>query len=308
MKVSNHSLVRSKERCNGCSAWRKPAATGFRKSCRSQCLTYVAHTASLGNNSRTCFEGPFGEVIRATGPMAKVNPFRFSTKYQDDETDLLYYGYRYEKDGRWISRDPIGERGGKNLYGFVQNEAVNYKDFLGLMKVCCSEVRGPWYERMFRHCELANSCKSGEDAYDVWVDTSESRKMDNGKSCKCATKSDIEACLKRHPYSAHPRGDSSLPWPLDEIDNNCQTSVILSLGSCCLKSNWRPDWYAGGTRGKCIRGHQVAVGPPVYSVFVCDEWELPDWTGDSPPSDTPPDSGPSWPGERPPRPGTGPSR
>src|SRR5580692_3554463 len=27
--------------------------------------------------------GPFGEVIRTTGPMAKVNPFRFSTKYQD---------------------------------------------------------------------------------------------------------------------------------------------------------------------------------------------------------------------------------
>jgi hypothetical protein len=30
--------------------------------------------------------GPFGELLRATGPMAKANPFRFSTKYQDDET------------------------------------------------------------------------------------------------------------------------------------------------------------------------------------------------------------------------------
>ena len=39
--------------------------------------------------------GPFGEVLRATGPMAKANLFRFSTKYQDDETDLLYYGYGY---------------------------------------------------------------------------------------------------------------------------------------------------------------------------------------------------------------------
>ena len=29
--------------------------------------------------------GPFGELIRASGPMAKNNPFRFSTKYQDDE-------------------------------------------------------------------------------------------------------------------------------------------------------------------------------------------------------------------------------
>jgi RHS repeat-associated protein len=41
--------------------------------------------------------------------MARANPFRFSTKYQDDETDLLYYGYRYYNagTGRWLSRDPI---------------------------------------------------------------------------------------------------------------------------------------------------------------------------------------------------------
>jgi len=42
---------------------------------------------------------------------AKANPFRFSTKYQDDETDLLYYGNRDldTSTGRWLSRDPIGE-------------------------------------------------------------------------------------------------------------------------------------------------------------------------------------------------------
>jgi RHS repeat-associated protein len=44
--------------------------------------------------------------------MVSANPFRFSTKYQDDETDLLYYGFRYYSAsvGRWISRDPIGEQ------------------------------------------------------------------------------------------------------------------------------------------------------------------------------------------------------
>jgi RHS repeat-associated protein len=52
-------------------------------------------------------------VIRATGPMARANPFRFSTKYQDDETDLLYYGVRYYKPSTadWLSRDPIDEPG-----------------------------------------------------------------------------------------------------------------------------------------------------------------------------------------------------
>jgi RHS repeat-associated protein len=61
--------------------------------------------------------GPFGEVIRATGPMGKLNPFRFSTKYQDDESDLLYYGYPYYNAslGRWDGRDPNGELGFNSL-------------------------------------------------------------------------------------------------------------------------------------------------------------------------------------------------
>jgi RHS repeat-associated protein len=39
----------------------------------------------------------FGEPVRVTGVMARNNPFRFSTKYADDESALLYYGYRYYK-------------------------------------------------------------------------------------------------------------------------------------------------------------------------------------------------------------------
>jgi RHS repeat-associated protein len=75
--------------------------------------------------------GPFGELIRSTGLMAEVNPIRWSTKYQDNETDLLYYGYRYEKDGSWLSRDPIGEAGGINLYAYVNNSPVDWIDDLG---------------------------------------------------------------------------------------------------------------------------------------------------------------------------------
>jgi RHS repeat-associated protein len=78
--------------------------------------------------------GPFGEVFCAVGDMAKVNPFQFSTKYTDSETDLVYYGYRYYSPalGRWLSRDPIEEQGGLNLYGFVGNDPVNRWDRLGL--------------------------------------------------------------------------------------------------------------------------------------------------------------------------------
>ena len=60
--------------------------------------------------------------------------FRFSTKYWDNETDLYYYGYRYlqPKFARWLNRDPIFERGGLNLYGFVKNSPTSKWDKLGL--------------------------------------------------------------------------------------------------------------------------------------------------------------------------------
>jgi len=87
--------------------------------------------------------GPFGEVIRATGLVAKANPFRFSTKYQDDETDLLYFGYRYYSSttGRWLNKDPIAERGGRNLYTFVGNEPLSFSDRLGLTKCKKCDVK-----------------------------------------------------------------------------------------------------------------------------------------------------------------------
>jgi RHS repeat-associated protein len=80
--------------------------------------------------------GPFGEVIRCTGPMAKANPIRFSTKYDDDETGLCYYGYRYygPGTGRWLSRDPVQESSGFNIYSYVEDASVNSVDFLGLQQ------------------------------------------------------------------------------------------------------------------------------------------------------------------------------
>jgi RHS repeat-associated protein len=93
---------------------------------------------STGTNSAQYEYGPFGEVIRITGAMAKANPFRFSTKYQDDETDLLYYGFRYynPSTGRWLSRDTKGERrGGAYLYGFVNNNSFSFFDPLRLQAV-----------------------------------------------------------------------------------------------------------------------------------------------------------------------------
>ena len=61
-------------------------------------LVNAADGTSLANYAY----GLFGELIQQTGVMARNNPIRFSTKYQHDESDLLYYGHRYYQPSlRW---------------------------------------------------------------------------------------------------------------------------------------------------------------------------------------------------------------
>lgn len=75
----------------------------------------------------------FGNTVAQTGDMADAFSYRFSTKYWDEETGLYYYGYRFYSPefGRWLNRDPIGEREEINLYGFVNNDGLSAWDFLG---------------------------------------------------------------------------------------------------------------------------------------------------------------------------------
>jgi RHS repeat-associated protein len=78
---------------------------------------------------------PYGSTILKSGTQADVNPFRFSSKYTDNETGFLYFGFRYYQPeiGRWVSLDPVEEGGGLNLFVFVKNNAITMVDYIGLM-------------------------------------------------------------------------------------------------------------------------------------------------------------------------------
>jgi len=73
---------------------------------------------------------PFGGLTAATGSKAADFPHRFSTKYLDAPTGLYYYGYRYyaPQVGRWVNRDPTGEKGGTNVFAAVVNDQANAVD------------------------------------------------------------------------------------------------------------------------------------------------------------------------------------
>jgi RHS repeat-associated protein len=58
----------------------------------------------------------------------------FQAQFLDVDTGYLNYGYRYYLPfiGRWLSKDPIQERGGLNVYAFVDNRPLQLVDSLGL--------------------------------------------------------------------------------------------------------------------------------------------------------------------------------
>ena len=79
------------------------------------------------------------EHLTAVGAVSGVSPtgnrFLFTGREWFPELGLQDNRHRYYHPGvgRWPSRDPIGEDGGLNLYGYVRNSPVNWTDPLGLV-------------------------------------------------------------------------------------------------------------------------------------------------------------------------------
>jgi RHS repeat-associated protein len=92
----------------------------------------------LENNSESAAAiyryDPFGNLISKSGSLADANVYRFSSKEIHVNSGMYYYGYRFYDPTlqRWINRDPIAERGGLNLYTFVENMPFSGVDKWGL--------------------------------------------------------------------------------------------------------------------------------------------------------------------------------
>ena len=111
---------------------------------------YLDHVYAVSKDNGNILEhyryNSYGEVEVFNAGGSKIastainNQITWNTRRQDSLTGFHMYKFRHYASalGRWVSRDPIQEAGGVNLYGFVGNDSVNYWDRLGLKKkVCC---------------------------------------------------------------------------------------------------------------------------------------------------------------------------
>jgi RHS repeat-associated protein len=105
---------------------------------------YLDHVYAVsddnGNLTEHCRYTAFGEVTiyNGTGTIQTStqinNSILWNTRRLDQVSNYYLYKYRHYDPAlsRWPSRDPIEERGGVNLYGFINNQPTHSWDYLGL--------------------------------------------------------------------------------------------------------------------------------------------------------------------------------
>jgi len=85
----------------------------------------------------------FGKVLTDTNP--GFTPFGFAGCLYDQDTKLCRFGARdYDAEtGRWTAKDPILFAGGDaNLYGYVENDPINWIDASGTTKKAPGDEAG----------------------------------------------------------------------------------------------------------------------------------------------------------------------
>jgi RHS repeat-associated protein len=93
---------------------------------------------SSGNVQAEYGYDPFGQTNMIQGSLA--SDFRYAGYYFHVPSGLnttLHRAYK-ARVGRWISRDPIMERGGVNLFDYVRNNPISLTDPRGTSCAACS--------------------------------------------------------------------------------------------------------------------------------------------------------------------------
>ena len=171
-------------------------------------------TDTVGNLVQRVSYDFWGNPSFATG--AATSPFAFTGHFRHAGSGLHLAPYRgyAATTGRWISRDPIGEVGGINLYAYVENIPNLFSDQLGL-----NPDDPTWIDREvnslklpfgYGNCRLDTGCKGrvhdriGSKNCRGWPEE-EPGAIPVGSDCPDGYHQPINVCLT-HPVGQDPHG------------------------------------------------------------------------------------------------------
>ena len=114
------------------STLNNPLSTAFYHTDANGNITCLIYT-NQGIAGKYLYDS-FGNILSKIGPLAEANLYRFSSKEFAPNPGLAYYSFRYYDPSfqRWLTRDPIEESGGINLYTYVANDPNDQADPFGL--------------------------------------------------------------------------------------------------------------------------------------------------------------------------------
>ncbi|MEI8366620.1 MAG: RHS repeat-associated core domain-containing protein [Parachlamydiaceae bacterium] len=136
--------------------------------------------AITGETAESYRYSAFGEksILSATGmPLShsKVgNPWMFSSKRDDMELGLVFFGKRYydPEMGRWLTKDPIGAIDGPNRYAYLHQSPLNSIDLYGFFSwASVWEVATSWASSAIAYVQdLKTQLSYTEHMEEEWSD------------------------------------------------------------------------------------------------------------------------------------------